>query len=309
MTETLLSLIGLWHIAWGKHQTRGRFYRCHSSRLSDTLASAAECQVPFLKRDPNGTSAAAVHAGGHVSTGDRTGGWNLGVLGSWSGLPSSLRGHSQFWLPPEEISLCIPACRHWELLRFTDLSNLCGLLQPSCRLLLRMLPGRQTNQVKRARMPTDTVIHFVTSQSCHIPCPSPYLRSFILSGPKPRFLAKQMLLSSEVCWNYSSTLQTYGWCSMFSLIIWAESKWWWMIFEENSYELMCMIKVLVSQKITLKQEAGCAEVTRLRCHAEFQFEPALPLALKFHVSQIRPSLCTVNICFELFRYILTSAFW
>lgn len=65
----------------GKHQKlRGRFYRCHS-RAVRHFGFCSWVPSPFLKRDPNGTSTAAVHAGGHVSTGDRTG------AGTWRLVP------------------------------------------------------------------------------------------------------------------------------------------------------------------------------------------------------------------------------
>lgn len=94
-------------------------------------------------------------------------------------------------------------CRHWERLRFRDLSDLCGLLQPStdyfwgcCLAANQVKKEPQYLQLQLLNLPD-----FSDSVTCHARLPT--LGVSMPSGPKQRFLAKQMLLSPEVCWNYS----------------------------------------------------------------------------------------------------------
>lgn len=85
-----------------------------------------------------------------------------------------------------------------------------------------------------------------------------------------------------------------------------------MIFErEQPWINVCDKSVSFSKDHLKGSDAGCAgEWPGLDAMQEFQSNLPCYWHSEFHISQIKakPLYCH-NVCFELFRYILTSAFW
>ena len=141
-------------------EARGRFYRCHSSRLSDTLASAAECQVPSwrgIQMEPPQLLYMPMATWALVTELGLEPGVSVPGLAFF---PLFVETHNSDYHQRRYHYAFTACCRHWELLRFTDLSNLCGLLQPSTDSFRGCFLEADKPSEKGARMPTDTVIHF-----------------------------------------------------------------------------------------------------------------------------------------------------